>query len=133
MDSSASLQMMSRNEFISGGKDTIGRPREPTVITSASVRVDTSSRKEGKRRDACERDGGKTGRRKKEHDGGGGSESFFYCSERVQESCDLSGRCRATHSLCAYRPHHMFLVARNVSRSLSDFFVAAMFLVWLLR
>ena len=40
-----------------------------------------------------------------------------------------------TLTLCIFehRPHHMFLVARNVSRSLSDFFVAAMFLVWLLR
>ena len=40
-----------------------------------------------------------------------------------------------TLTLCIFelRPHHMLLVSRNVSRSLSDFFVAAMFSVWLLR
>ena len=48
VDSSASLQMMSRNEFISDEKDTIGRPREPTVITSASreSRREQSQRRE---------------------------------------------------------------------------------------
>ena len=55
----------------------LGDRENPPSSRPPAVRVDASSRKEGKRRDACERDGGKTGRRRKEHDGRGGSESFF--------------------------------------------------------
>ena len=42
MDSGASLHMMSDNEFFSGEKGTIPRPKEPTVITTANGKEESA-------------------------------------------------------------------------------------------
>ena len=42
MNSGASLHMLSKNELICGEKDTIRRSKEPTVITTANGKADST-------------------------------------------------------------------------------------------
>ena len=42
MDSSASLHIMSESQFSSGEKDTLRRSKEPTVITTANGKAEST-------------------------------------------------------------------------------------------
>ena len=60
---------------------------------------------------------------------------FFFRTRSNMLRSERGGRCRATHPLQTYTAHHLFSVActASPSPSLSYYFVAAIFSIWLLR